>query len=187
MNEGHKVCGSDEWRATVREQVIPWALSGGVELGDDVVEVGPGYGATTEVLQEVVARLTSVEIDPDLAAALIERYAGSEGVEVVEGDATALTFADGRFSGATSFSMLHHVPTAEAQDRIFAEARRVLRPGGVFVAVDSLGNDDLRAFHDGDTYNPIDPTTLAARLTAAGFATAEVDTNEYAWKAVARR
>jgi SAM-dependent methyltransferase len=186
MNEGHKFCGSDEWRETVREQVIPWALDGGVELGDDVVEVGPGYGATTEVLQEMVARLTSVEIDPDLAAALIEQYAAVAHVEVLEGDATALTFADGRFSGATSFSMLHHVPTAEAQDRIFAEACRVLQPGGVFVAVDSLGNDDLREFHDGDTYNPIDPPTLPARLRAAGFTDAAVDTNEYAWKAVAR-
>ena len=121
----------------VRDQVIPWALTG-VDLGDDVVEVGPGYGATTEVLQGLVPRLTSVEIDPELAAALIERYAGTDHVEMVEGDATALTFADGRFSGATSFSMLHHVPTPELQDRVFAEARRVLRPGGVFVAVDSL-------------------------------------------------
>jgi len=186
MNDGHKFCGSDEWRAVVREQVIPWALEGGVELGDDVVEVGPGYGATTEVLQEMVARLTSVEIDPDLAAALIEQYAPVAHVEVLEGDATALTFADGRFSGATSFSMLHHVPTAEAQDRIFAEAARVLRPGGVFVAVDSLGNDDLREFHDGDTYNPIDPASLSGRLRASGFTTVDVDTNEYAWKAVAR-
>jgi SAM-dependent methyltransferase len=170
----------------VRDQVIPWALAGGVDLGDDVVEVGPGYGATTEVLGEMVAHLTSVEIDPELAAALAERYGASDRVEVVEGDATALTFADGRFSGATSFSMLHHVPTAGQQDRIFAEARRVLRPGGVFVAVDSLGDDGLRDFHEGDTYNPIEPATLPARLRAAGFTTVEVGTNEYAWKAVAR-
>ena len=105
---------------------------------------------------------------------------------IVEGDATALTFADGRFSGATSFSMLHHVPTPAEQDRVFAEARRVLRDGGVFVAVDSLASDDLCAFHEDDTYNPVDPGTLADRLGAAGFAAVEVDTNEYAWKAIAR-
>ncbi|HEY8547289.1 MAG TPA: class I SAM-dependent methyltransferase [Acidimicrobiales bacterium] len=186
MNEAHKVCGSDEWRATVREHIIPWAVSGDVELGDDVLEVGPGYGATTEVLQEMVGRLTSVEIDPELAAALVERYAGVDHVEVVEGDATALDFPDARFSGATSFSMLHHVPTPELQDRIFAEARRVLRPGGVFVAVDSVASDDLRALHDGDTYNPIDPATVAERLRAVGFTAVDVATNELAWKAVAR-
>ena len=32
---------------------------------------------------------------------------------------------------------------------------------------DSLGSDDMEAAHDGDTYNPIDPATLPARLTAA--------------------
>ena len=57
-------------------------------------------------------------------------------------------------------------------------------PSGV--AVDSLGNDDLREFHEGDTYNPIDPATLPDRLRACGFTTVDVATNEYAWKAVAR-
>ena len=186
MNEGHRqVCGGAEWREVVRDQVIPWALTD-VDLGDDVVEVGPGYGATTEVLEGPVPRLTSVEIDPELAAALVAQFAGADHVEIVEGDATALMFAGGRFSGATSFSMLHHVPTPAEQDRVFAEARRVLRDGGVLVAVDSLASDDLCAFHEDDTYNPVDPGTLADRLGAAGFAAVEVDTNEYAWKAIAR-
>ena len=38
-----------------------------VDLGDDVLEVGPGYGATTDVFRERVGSLTSVEIDPVLA------------------------------------------------------------------------------------------------------------------------
>ena len=185
MNEGHQaVCGSNDWRQVVRDEIVPWALEG-VDLGD-VVEVGPGYGATTDVFAELVPQLTSVEIDPDLAAGLVARFAGVDHVEIVEGDATAMTFTDGRFSGATSFSMLHHVPTAEAQDAMFAEVRRVLRPGGVFVALDSLGSDALCEFHENDTYNPIDPATLDDRLTAAGFTTIEVASNQYGWKAVAR-
>ena len=40
--------------------------------------------------------------------------------------------------------MLHHVPSPALQDRVFSEARRVLRPGGVFVATDSLDSADLR-------------------------------------------
>ena len=187
MNEGHRqVCGGDEWREVVREQIIPWALTG-VDLGEDVIEVGPGYGATTDVFGELFPRLTSVEIDPALASGLVERFAGSGNVEIVEGDGTALAFPDERFSGATSFSMLHHVPTAAQQDQVFAEARRVLQPGGVFVAVDSLGSDDLCAFHEDDTYNPIDPASLVDRLTQAGFTSVDVETNEHAWKVVARR
>ena len=184
MNENHDFCGSDEWRAMVRDQIIPWAV-GEVALGDDVLEVGPGFGATTEVFRERVAQLTAVEIDPVLAARLAERMAGTN-VEVIEGDATALPFDDGRFSGATCFSMLHHVPEERLQDQLFAEVARVLRPGGVLVATDSIGNPDLRDFHEGDTYLPIDPAGLAERLRAAGFAEADIATNGYGWSAQAR-
>src|SRR5688572_6352709 len=128
MNEAHEHCGSDEWRALIRDVILPWAM-GDVDLGDDVLEVGPGYGATTDVLGESVPWLTAVEIDPKLAAMLVERFESKATVEVVLGDATALDLPDGRFSGAASFTMLHHVPTAELQDRLFAEVARVLRPG----------------------------------------------------------
>lgn len=184
MNEGHAICGSDEWRAVVREAIIPWALGDG-DLGDDVLEVGPGYGATTDVFRERVAHLTAVEIDPVLATALAERLVGTN-VEVIEGDATALPFEAERFSGATCFSMLHHVPTPELQDRLFAEVARVLRPGSLFVASDSVHSDDLAAFHDGDTYVPLDPATVEARLVAAGFEQVEVQRNDQGWAARAR-
>src|SRR5690349_13482565 len=71
VNEAHEYCGSDEWRATIREIILPWALAE-TDLGDDVLEVGPGYGATTDVLGARQARLTSVEIDDKLAALLHE-------------------------------------------------------------------------------------------------------------------
>lgn len=186
MNEGHRFCDSPEWRATVRDEIIPWAVRD-VDLGDDVLEIGPGYGATTDVFARELPRLTSVEIDPVLAARLSERYAGSPRVEVVLGDATQLSFPDGRFSGAVCFSMLHHVPSPDLQDRLFAEAARVLRPGAPMVAVDGVESDAVRSFHAGDTYQPIDPGTLPARLEAAGFTGVEVRLNEYGWTALAVR
>jgi SAM-dependent methyltransferase len=83
--------------------------------------------------------------------------------------------------------MLHHVPSTGLQDRLFAEAARVLRPGAPFVAVDGLESDDIREFHDGDTYQPIDPSTLEARLTAAGLRQIQVRVGDYGWAALARR
>ncbi len=186
MNEYHELCGSDEWRAVVRDEILPWAL-GGVDLGDDVLEVGPGYGATTDVLAELVPKVTAVEIDPQLATMLAGRFAGNDAVMIVRGDATALDFPDGRFSGATSFTMLHHVPSVGLQDRLFAEVARVLRPGAAFVAGDSLANPELEAHHEGDTYNPVDPAGLPARLKAAGFGNVEVKTNQFGWAAAARK
>ena len=179
MNDGHEFCGSDLWRETVRDQIIPWALDDGL-LGDDALEVGPGYGATTEVFAERVGALTAVEIDPALAARLADRFDGTN-VTVVEADATALPFDDDRFTGAACFSMLHHVPSTELQDRLFAEVARVLRPGALFVATDSVHSDDLADFHAGDTYVPLDPDTLVERFAAAGFTDVDVATNEFAW------
>ena len=71
-----KMCSSAEWAEAIERWIIPWVLES-VELGDDVIEVGPGPGLTTEVLRSQVQRLTAVELDDDLAAALAQRYAGT--------------------------------------------------------------------------------------------------------------
>jgi SAM-dependent methyltransferase len=179
VNEVHlQLCGGDEWAEAVERYIIPWTLEG-LELGDDVLEIGPGPGRTTDVLLRMAPRLTAAEVDPDLAARLAERLAGTA-VEVVHADGTDMPFPDGRFSAALSFTMLHHVPSAELQDRLLAEAARVLRPGGSLAGIDSLDSDDFRALHEGDVCVPVPPDGLAERLRRAGFAEAEVEVNEYA-------
>jgi SAM-dependent methyltransferase len=90
-------------------------------------------------------------------------------VRVVHGDGAAMPFADGSFSGVVAFTMLHHVPTAALQDRLLAEARRVLRPGGVFAGFDGVGSFLFRLVHLGDTYTPVNPDTFGRRLETAGF------------------
>ena len=116
------------------------------------------------------------------AAALATRLAGTN-VDVIRADATAMPVEGGRFTGAVSFTMLHHVPSAHLQDRLFAEVARVLRPGATFVASDSVASDELAALHHDDVYNPVDPATVADRLTAAGFGAVDVRANEFGWAA----
>src|SRR5215813_7002541 len=100
MNTIHRwYCRSGTWRRTVRERLLPWVLSG-IELGSDVLEVGPGPGVTTDVLAERVRHLTCVEKDPALAASLARRARSH--VDVFEADAIDLPFEAGRFSGAVS-------------------------------------------------------------------------------------
>jgi SAM-dependent methyltransferase len=185
VNAAHlEFCASSEWRQLLEDFILPEALRD-VELGPDVIEVGPGPGFTTDLLRSRANRVTAVEIDPILAEALTQRLAGTN-VQVIRGNATALDLPADRFTGAASFNMLHHVPSDETQDRIFAELARVLRAGGAFVATDSVASEELEAFHTGDTYHPIDPARIAARLDAAGFNEVSVRTYDLGWISTAR-
>jgi SAM-dependent methyltransferase len=169
MNRTHlEYLASSEWADRLQSDLLPW-LESTIELGDEVLEIGPGPGLTTDLLRQRVAAVTAVEIDADLAADLKVRLAGSN-VEVIWGDGTELPLPDDRFSAATCFAMLHHMPSEAAQDQLFGELHRVLRPGGRFVATDSLDTERIRQAHIDDTYVPLDPATLESRLRAAGFA-----------------
>jgi ubiquinone/menaquinone biosynthesis C-methylase UbiE len=174
VNAVHNViCSSGWWARRVERELLPWGLKG-CELGDDVLEIGPGFGATTRVLARRLPKLTVLELDPGYCEQL-RRKLGDQ-VDVVEGDATRLPFADDRFSAAICFTMLHHIPSASLQDRAFAEVARVLRPGGVFAGTDSLGTGSLfKLIHVGDILQPIDPAGLPARLESAGLTDARVD------------
>jgi len=172
MNLVHrKLCSSALWANAVAAE-MPGNVAG-FDLGDSVLEIGPGFGATTRALVRLVPRLTAVEID-EASADLLEREFDGR-VRIVRGDGAAMPFEDGEFSAVVCFTMLHHVPTTASQDAIFAEAFRVLRPGGVLRAIDSLANVPFRLFHLGDTMNALDPVSLWPRLTAAGFTDIDVD------------
>ncbi len=154
-------------------EVLPWVLEG-VDLSGPVLELGPGPGLVTEALVRYgVEDLTSLEIDPVAAERLRDRY--GDRVTVQTGDAAAMPFEDGRFSVVVCCTMLHHVPTAAAQDALLRESHRVLRPGGVMAGSDSRTSLRFRLFHLFDTHNPVDPLAFDRRLTAAGFSAVEVD------------
>ncbi len=117
---------------------------------------------------------TTGRIDHGLAEALRARLQGSN-VEVVEADATELPLESDRFSAATTFTTLHHVPSAALQDRLLAELCRVLRPAGLLVGTDGVAGDELDEFHVDDIFVPCDPDEMPARLHAAGFVDVQVD------------
>jgi SAM-dependent methyltransferase len=169
----------------LRDDLLPWVEAAG-DLGDDVLEIGPGPGLTTELLSARVSRLTALEIDPSLAAPLKERLAGTN-VDVICVDATTSGLASDRFSAVTCFSMLHHMPTPEYQDRLFAEIGRMLRPGGILVGVDSLDIDLIRDGHENDTFVPVAPDTLGERFAAAGLGDPTIDVGDYQFRFTARK
>jgi ubiquinone/menaquinone biosynthesis C-methylase UbiE len=186
MNWAHAVvCSSGWWARTVQRELLPWGIAG-VDLGDDLLEIGPGFGATTRVLARRPGSLTVVELAESYCKRL-RRKLGDD-VEIVQADATAMPFAEGRFSGVVCFTMLHHVPSLELQNRLLAEVSRVLRAGGVFAGTDSVGTG--RAFkllHVRDTLVPVAPDELPPRIEHAGLIEPRMDVGGRSFRFRARK
>jgi SAM-dependent methyltransferase len=168
MNENHaRLCPTPEWADYLQTDVLP-VVTRDVDLGAAMLEIGPGPGAATDWLRHKVRQLTVVEIDEAAAGLLTERYSGTN-VAVRTGSGAELDYPDASVDSVGTFTMLHHVPTLALQNKILAEAFRVLRPGGALVGSDSLPGNDLHHFHADDTYNPVDPASLIGRLQTIGF------------------
>ncbi len=186
MNESHlKFLASPEWAVMLETDLLPWIEAVG-DLGDDVLEIGPGPGLTTDLLRRRVSRLTAIEVDAGLAGPLRQRMEGTN-VEVICTDATTSGLEPERFSGAACFAMLHHMPSPAHQDRLFAEVNRVLRAGAIFVGTDSRDIDWIREAHADDIFVPVDPDTLADRLAPAGFVDTRLDVDDHQFRFVTRK
>ena len=186
MNRLHRwYCRSNLWKQELEGEILPWSLSE-IDLGDEVLEIGPGPGLTTDWLRPRCRAITCLEIDPALALSLGQRTAHSN-VTVQLGDATVMPFRDETFSAVVSFTMLHHVQSAVLQDRLFSEVYRVLKPDGVFAGADSVWSLRMRIFHLGDTMVLIDPGKLPGRLESAKFSDTRVQLGEGRFRFCARR
>ena len=100
-----------------------------------VLDVGCGTG---ELLREVGLRFpetarTGLDLSANMLAVAREKLGGA--VELVQGDAERLPFADGRFEVLLCNDSFHHYPNPGAAAAEFA---RVLQPGGVLAAAEQL-------------------------------------------------
>jgi len=118
-----RTAGHDHWfwdhNWPAFERLLPAA-------GRATLDLGCGEGRVGERLAELGHTMVGVDASPTLAAAARERTAYAD---VVEADAAALPFEDGRFDLAIAFMSLHDMDDAAAAVR---EVARVLEPGGRF-------------------------------------------------------
>lgn len=185
MNKSHlDFLGSPTWAEMLRTDLLPWVESIG-DLGDNVVEIGPGPGLTTDLMRARVQALTAIELDPDLASALTDRLKGTN-VVVLREDASSTSLPSGEYSTVLCFSMLHHMTSPAEQDRLFAEVHRLLRPGGMFVGVDAIDSDLMRDAHVDDTYVPVPLETVVSRFEAAGLSEVAIEPKDYQFRFSAR-
>jgi ubiquinone/menaquinone biosynthesis C-methylase UbiE len=125
---------------------------------ETVLDVGTGRGLLMIGAAKRLSTGKAIGIDvwnaQDLSGNRAERTlrnAEIEGVsgrvEVRDGDAVAMSFADGTFDVVLSNLCLHNIPAAEKRDQACREIARVLKPGGTALISDYKNTSDYqRAF-----------------------------------------
>jgi arsenite methyltransferase len=154
--------------------------------GEDVLDVGsgPGYLAG-EIAQRVGSRGSVHGVDPsESMLAIAARRSVGEHAATLRfgvGEALGLPFPDGSFDAVTATQVYEYVPDMSAA---LAEARRVLRPGGRLLILDT--DWDSLVWHSSDPARmrrvltawdehlaePYLPRRLGRLLTDAGFTVA---------------
>jgi len=151
----------------------------GVRPGQRVLDVGCGSGALTGPLAEIVGPKSIVGIDPS-STALAECRARVPGIELYEGGAEELPFADDSFDAVLAQLVVGLMKDARAGA---GEMRRVARPGAaVSTCVWDFGDGMtvLRAFWDAARL--IDPAGAAEHDQATTRPYSTPEELELLWK-----
>lgn len=176
----------DVMNAGTHEKLAAWALPRlALPRGARVLDVGCGGGANLRRLLERCpgAHATGVDYSPVSVAASRETMAeeiARGACEVVEGDVSALPFADGAFDAATAFETVYFWPDLDAG---LAEIARVLAPGAQLLVVNETDGSNLDPARWGDAGDVRDllrvysPAELEQALARAGFADVSIEVN----------
>ena len=121
----------EEWTRDERwkHRVIDQFLVPNVPLGAVVLEVGPGGGRWTEVLQSRAAKLYVVDVAERAIELCRERFVAQANIEYQVGDGSSLDLAASSIDAVWSYDVFVHINPVNVRS-YFREFRRVLRPGG---------------------------------------------------------
>lgn len=134
-----------------------------------VLDLGCGRGELLLLLRDAGVAASGVESDPSLA-----RAARRRGLEVLEGDVLEVLQAQpaGHLGAITAIHLLEHLEPARLL-RVLCEARRALRPGGVFLAECpnplSLRVGAALFWRDPTHVRPLLPDVLKLFLETSGY------------------
>jgi ubiquinone/menaquinone biosynthesis C-methylase UbiE len=140
-------CQKDVWDELYRKQYRPWrgtirnAVPFPFNKGDNVIDIGCGYGKASFALIEAGYTVTGIDFS-DVAAEACRRSCGDK-MKVICASVTAMPLNDGEADGVTMIHILEHLEKDELTKAV-KEVRRVTRPGGkIFVRV--FHADDMRS------------------------------------------
>jgi ubiquinone/menaquinone biosynthesis C-methylase UbiE len=99
------------------------------------VGCGPGWGLDLISRLEKDSSFVGLDLSPRAIEFANKHSSKNERLKFVQGDAEALPFADGEFDVVLNIESSHNYPNPE---KFFAEAVRVLKPGGYIVHADMM-------------------------------------------------
>lgn len=138
-------------------------------------DIGCGPGHVARHLHEQGAQVCGI----DLSDAMIRRARElNPGISFQQGDMTALSLPDERYTGITAFYSLIHIPPA-GMVAALRELRRVLKPGGILLAAFHIGDDTVHLDewwgHEVSVdFHFLQPGRMRVWLETAGFEVEEV-------------
>lgn len=166
----------DEFHIRGRKATLELAEGLALSTASRVLDLGSGLGGPARTLAEAYGcHVTGIDLTPEFcttATALSAKTGLSDRVEFIQGDATDLPFGEASFDAAMT---IHVAMNIAAKDRLYAEARRVLKPGGRFAIYDVMqgeGGDILYPVpwaRDASISFVATPDEVARLLADAGF------------------
>ena len=92
--------------------LLEWIVRNcGAQAGDNVLEVGPGFGALTEKMVAANFNVTAIEFDHRLAGYLRKKFAASPNFKLIEADACKVDFNE-LFPAGISYRAVANLPYA---------------------------------------------------------------------------
>jgi ubiquinone/menaquinone biosynthesis C-methylase UbiE len=166
----------DEFHIRGRKATLELAERMQIDESSRVLDIGSGLGGPARTLAETYGcHVTGIDLTASFceAATAISEWVGlADKVTFQQGDATDLPFDDRSCDAAMSIHAGMNIP---AKDAVYAHAKRVLRPGGVFAVYDVLqGEGGAVLFpvpwaRDPSISHLATPAEMVELLTAAGF------------------
>ena len=171
----------DEFHIGGRAATLELARQMNLDNSARVLDIGSGLGGPARTLAEIYAcHVTGIDLTSAFceAATVLSTWVGlSDRVSFQQGDATALPFADGTFDAAMT---IHVAMNIAAKDRMYAEARRVLKREahfGVYDVLQGEGGDVLYPVpwaRDASISHLATQSDMSRLLSEAGFSILEV-------------
>ncbi|MFA9420258.1 MAG: class I SAM-dependent methyltransferase [Gammaproteobacteria bacterium] len=132
----------DEFHFRGRKATLQLAEQMKLDENALVLDIGSGLGGPARTLaEEYGCRVIGIDLTNafcEVAGIMSNWVKLAERTDFQQGDATNLPFSDNQFDAAMT---LHVAMNIAAKDKMYEQARRVVKPGGIFAVYDILQGD----------------------------------------------